>query len=193
MDDARKSGVCSRRGYVKLKGARFVDCSGIHRISRFLFHRHALAGDGSLVDHRTAGNHKAVKGDFLAGFHTHTTADRHFADIHFAPASILPQHRGGIRRKGKKVLDGVARPVQGLCFNGFRHIEQHHDHCRFRELPDENGSRDSDGHKRIDVQIEVGDGQPAFSVGCQSAQRNGDDGKEQGQIFQYRVAPRRPR
>ena len=87
------------------------------------------------------------------------------------PAAVLTQHRGRIGRQGQQVLDGVAGPVQGLGLDGFRDVEQHHDHGGFRELPDEHGPGDGHGHEGIDVQVEVGDGQPALAVGGQTVER----------------------
>ena len=192
MDDAGQRGVRGRGGHPEFKGAGGIEGPGVDRVPGLLFHRHALAGDGRLVHQGTAVQHQTVQGDLFAGAHAHTAAHGHRADVGFLPAAVLSQHRGRIGRQGQQVLDGVAGPVQGLGLDGFRDIEQHHDHGGFRELPDEHGPGDGHGHEGIDVQVEVGDGQPALAVGGQAAQQDGDEGAAQGQERQHGPAAHAP-
>ena len=192
MDDAGQRGVRGRGGHPEFKGAGGIEGPGVDRVPGLLFHRHALAGDGRLIHQGTAVQHQTVQGDLFAGAHAHTAAHGHRADVGFLPAAVLTQHRGRIGRQGQQVLDGVAGPVQGLGLDGFRDVEQHHDHGGFRELPDEHGPGDGHGHEGIDVQVEVGDGQPALAVGGQAAQQDGDEGAAQGQERQHGPAAHAP-
>ena len=51
MNDAGKRGVRGRGGHVKLERSGFIDGAGIDEAPLRFFHRHALAGNGGLIDH----------------------------------------------------------------------------------------------------------------------------------------------
>jgi hypothetical protein len=80
-------------------------------------------------------------------------------------------------------FDGFSGSVQGFGFDALGHVEQHHDHSRFAILADDYRPGHGHGHERVDVQIAVPDCQPAFAVGAQAREQDGEQGEDQGQML----------
>jgi hypothetical protein len=77
-----------------------------------------------------------------------------------------------------QAADGIAGPVKRLGLDQFSDGEQKHHHRRFRPLADQYGASDGDAHQRIDIEVEVPEGDPALFIGTEATAENGYQGND---------------
>jgi len=183
VDYAGQSGAGGPCAHPVFKRAGLIDGAGIDRVADRLFHRQAFAGDRGLVDGRAALHNHAVERHPFTWPGPHPVADCCPADIHLGPASIRSLNGCRFRGQVQQIPDGPARPVQALGFNGFGQGEQHHDHGRFRILPDKHRPGHRHAHQGIYVQVEIFKCDPALFIGGQAAQQDGHERRNKRQPF----------
>ena len=114
-------------------------------VARALFNRHKLAGDGTLVDNGHAGGNHAVHRDLLARVHRHGVARVQLRNRGARHAAIL-QHLPHVAVvRGEHLLDGGARPLDGVGGHQFGQIRQRQNHQRGMRRA-EHQARDDGGH-----------------------------------------------
>ncbi len=174
MNDAGQRAICCSGCHHKFKGARLVDGAGEHRITLTFFHRQALTGNGCLIQCGMSAHDAAIQGKALARAHPHPCADLHTLGRKFEPAPIGLLYPGLLRRQQQQIPHGPPRPIQRTRLDTLGQREQHHHHCSFGPLPDQQGARHGNTHQRIDVQIAVAHRDPALFEGGDATQQHPD-------------------
>ena len=90
-------------------------------------------------------------------------------DLGIQPAAIGLLHGRSFRCQLHQAANGMACAVQRLRLDQLGHCEQKHHHRRFRPLADQHRARHRNAHQRVDVEVAVLQGDPAFLVGAQPA------------------------
>ncbi|MNL10984.1 hypothetical protein D3C87_1318020 [compost metagenome] len=174
MDDPRQGRVARCRRHGVFQGACLIDGAGKHLVADGFFHGQAFAGDRCLIDGRVTRKHLAIQRNALAGTHPHPRAQLDGLHLPGDPTAVSLQDCRLLRRHLHQAADGVARAVQGFGFDQLGHGEQEHHHRRFRPLPDQDRAGHRDAHQRVDVQVEVLQGNPALFIGAQATTENRD-------------------
>ena len=165
VNDPRQRRVVGLGRHPVLERAGLVDRACEHAVALGFVHRHALAGDRRLIHRGSSAGDHAVERDPLTGPHADHGVQRDRLRRHGAPAAVALAHGRRFRCQLHQAADGVARPIQRLRLDHLGQRKEDHHHRRFRPVPDEHRAGHGDGHQRIDVQIAVLEGNPAFLVG----------------------------
>ncbi len=169
VNDARQGGIVGGCGDLVFQRAGLVDGAGEDFIAHGLFNRQAFTGDRCLVDGGLASGDFAVQANALAGFYSYDGTKIDAFDFFFQPRAVSLLNRGLFRGHLHQAADGIARTVQGLGFDQLSHSKQEHHHRGFGPLADQDRARHGDAHQRVDVQVEVFQGDPALFVGGEAA------------------------
>ncbi|MNI38306.1 hypothetical protein D3C73_924390 [compost metagenome] len=169
MDDPRQGRVvrCRRHGIFQRTG--LIDRTGEHFVADGFLHRQAFTGDRCLIDGRVARQYFTIQRNAFAGTHPHPRTELDGFHVLRHPTTIGLQYRRLLRCHLHQAADGIARAVQGFGFDQLGHGEQEHHHRRLRPLPDEDRAGHRNAHQRIDVQIEILQGNPALFIGAEAA------------------------
>ena len=103
-------------------------CSG-HLIAHTLLHRHALAGQGTLVYGRTSADHRTVHRNAAAGTDNHDVPHLYIFHRHFN-SGITPPDAGGFRAQVHQSTDGITGLALCPGFQVFSKSNQGQNHSR---------------------------------------------------------------
>ncbi len=98
-------------GGAHVDAAELVDGAGADLVAGELVDGHGLAGDGTLVDARGAGDHDTVDGDRLAGEHADDLVELGVVGVDHAGLAAGLDHAGLARGELDEPLDALLRAL----------------------------------------------------------------------------------
>ena len=144
-DDAGNDRLVADLVRLDLNVAALNHRTGKDLVARALFNRHKLAGNRALVDDRHAGGDHAVHRNLFARVHGHGVARVQLRNRGARHAAIL-QHLPHVAVvRGEHLLDGRARPLDGVGGHQLSQIRQRQNHQRGVRRA-EHQARDDGGH-----------------------------------------------
>ena len=153
-DDPIQGAVTHRGGGGDLQGSVPVDGPGEDLVAGGLGDRHRFAGDGSLIDGRTAAPHLAIDRHPFSGPHDDQIPGDDPADRDLYLCAVAPE-AGHRRRQVGQGADRAARAVKGGVLQRVRQREEKEQEGALGPIAEDGSAGRGEEHQQIDVEAEL--------------------------------------